>query len=132
VSPPTAPGVVSVSSAFSVPETLRRLEEAVAARGMKVFARFDHSDEAERAGLRMRPAHVLVFGAPRGGTPLMVAAPLVALDLPLRALVWQEEGGAVWVSYHEPGDLGLRYSVPEDLIANIAGIGPLIAGAARR
>ena len=127
---PAAPeGIVSVASPYSVAETLQRLTDAIQAKGLTLFARVDHSDEAAKVGLQMQPAHVLIFGAPKGGTPLMVAAPLLALELPLKALVWQSADGQVWVSYTDPAYLASRYGVPAALVPNIAGITPLIQGA---
>lgn len=125
----TAQGVVSKASPYSVAETLTRLEETVRAKGLKVFAHIDHSGEAEQAGLRMQPAHVLIFGSPKAGTPLMIASPLLALDLPLKALVWQDGEGKVWVSYTSPDFLASRYAIPQELVKNIAGIAALIDGA---
>ena len=113
-------GITSKPSSSSVDETLRRLEQAVNSRGMTVFARFDHSDEATRVGMAMQPAHVLVFGNPRAGTPLMVASPLVALELPLRALVWQDGDGQVWVSYPNAALVAERFGLAPDL-ANVLG-----------
>jgi uncharacterized protein (DUF302 family) len=108
-------GITSRASSASVSETLRRLEQEVSSRGLTVFARFDHSDEATRVGLAMQPAHVLVFGNPRSGTPLMIAAPLVALELPLRALVWQDGEGQVWVSYADASFVAERFGLTPDL-----------------
>ncbi len=127
---PVAPdGVVSVASSYSVAETLQRLTDAIHAKGLTLFARVDHSDEAAKVGLQMQEAHVLIFGSPKGGTPLMVASPLLALELPLKALVWQSVDGQVWVSYTDPAYLVTRYGVPANLAPNIAGITPLIQGA---
>lgn len=125
--PPAAEGIVSKASPYPVAETLARLEAAIQARGMRIFALVDHSGEAERAGLTMQPAKLLIFGAPKGGTPLMVASPLLALDLPLKALVWQDASGAVWVSYNNTSYLAARHHIPADLEHNIAGIDALIA-----
>jgi len=97
--PSATAGVTSQPSPYSVDERLQRLEQVIRNRG---FAHFDHGGEAAKVGLTMRPAHVLVFGNPRAGTPLMVASPLIALDLPLKTLVWQDDGGQVWVSYNQP------------------------------
>src|SRR5712671_7870546 len=94
----TVAGVVSQLSQFSVDDTRQRLEQVIRDRGLTLFAHFDHSGEAAKAGLTMPPAHVLIFGNPKAGTPLMIASPLVALDLPLKALIWQSEDGPVWVS----------------------------------
>ncbi|HEV3511764.1 MAG TPA: DUF302 domain-containing protein [Candidatus Sulfotelmatobacter sp.] len=96
---------------------------------MKVFAVIDHSGEAERVGLKMRPTKVVIFGSPKGGTPLMVAAPSLAIDLPLRALVAEDAGGRVSVLYNSPEYLQERHGVPADLIKNLAGAGALIAKA---
>jgi len=98
----------------------------VEARGLKVFTLIDHSGEAEKAGLQMRSTQLLIFGSPKGGTPLMVAAPSLAIDLPLKALVWEDDGGKVWVSYNSPEYLKQRHGIPEDLVKNIAGVGPII------
>ena len=96
---------------------------------MQIFAVIDHSGEAEKVGLKMRPTKVVIFGSPKGGTPLMVAAPTLAIDLPLKALVAEDENGKVWVTYNSPEYLQQRHGVPEDLIKNIAGAGTLIAKA---
>jgi uncharacterized protein (DUF302 family) len=130
--PPTIEGIVTKVSVYPVEETLRRLEALVQAKGLTVFAHVDHSGEAARAGLTMLPEHVLIFGSPTAGTPLMVASPLLALDLPLKALVWQDEAGSVWVSYTSPEYLARRYAVPGELVANIQGIAALVEGATRR
>src|SRR5260370_5668460 len=115
-------GVVSHLSQFSVDNTRQRLEQIIRDRGLTLFAHFDHSGEAAKAGLTMPPAHVLVFGNPRAGTPLMIASPLVALDLPLLVLVWQDVGGQVWVSYNEPSFLAQRYHIPPHLAGVIAAV----------
>jgi uncharacterized protein (DUF302 family) len=96
--PPSVEGIVTRPSPFSVEETLARLLEAIRSRKLNLFAHIDHSGEAKRVGLKIQEAHVLIFGNPKGGTPLMIASPLLALDLPLKALVWQSEDGRVWVS----------------------------------
>src|SRR2546421_11736685 len=96
--PPSVEGIVSRLSPFSVEETLERLQEAIRNRKLILFAHIDHSGEARRVGLTMQEAHVLIFGSPKAGTPLMIASPLLALDLPLKVLVWQGEDDLVWVS----------------------------------
>jgi uncharacterized protein (DUF302 family) len=126
-SPP--PGVVTLASPFPVEDTIARLEAAIQAHGLTLFAHIDHQGEAARVGLAMQPAHVLIFGSPRAGTPLMVACPLVALDLPLKALVWQDPAGRVWVSDTDSSYLAQRYAIPAELVPHIAGIAPLIQGA---
>jgi len=122
-------GLVQVSSPYSVEETVQRLQAAFAAKGMKIFAVIDHSGEAEKAGMKMRPTKVVIFGSPKGGTPLMVAAPSLAIDLPLKALVAEDAGGKVSVTYNSPDYLKERHGVPEELIKNLAGVGALIAKA---
>ena len=119
-------GLVHVASSLSVPETLKKLQTTLEARGLKVFALIDHSGEAEKAGLKMRPTQLLIFGSPKGGTPRMVAAPTLAIDLPLKALVWEDADAKVWISYNSPEYLQQRHNVPADLVKNIAGVGALI------
>src|SRR6202023_1469999 len=122
-------GLVHVASSRSVPETLKKLQTTLEARGLKVFALIDHSGEAEKAGLKMRPTQLLIFGNPKGGTPLMLAAPSTAIDLPLKALVWEDADGKVWLSYNSPDYLQQRHGFPADLEKNIAAIEPLLAQA---
>ena len=107
-----ASGIIDVPSRYSVPETLARLQAILREKGLNVFALIDHSGEAEKAGLTMRPTQVLIFGSPKGGTPLMVAAPRLAIDLPLKALAWQDEQGKVWLSYNSPEYLRERHGFP--------------------
>jgi uncharacterized protein (DUF302 family) len=122
-------GLVRVASHYSFDETMQRLESVLEQKGLQIFAVIDHSGEAEKAGLKMRPTKVLIFGSPKGGTPLMVAAPTLAIDLPLKALIAQDESGKVWVSYNTPEYLQQRHGVPQDLIKNIASAGVLLAKA---
>ncbi len=122
-------GLVKVISRYSVEETVGRLESVFAARGMQVFAVIDHSGEAEKVGLKMKPTRVLIFGSPKGGTPLMVAAPSLAIDLPMKALVAEDAEGQVSVTYNAPEYLKQRHGVPEELIKNLAGAGVVIAKA---
>jgi uncharacterized protein (DUF302 family) len=119
-------GMVHLSSPYSVAETIRRLESLLQTQGLNEFCRIDHSGEAEKAGLKMHPTQVIIFGNPKAGTPLMVAAPSVAIDLPLKALIWEDGGGKVWVSYNSPEYLMRRHNFPDALLKNIAGIGPLL------
>jgi uncharacterized protein (DUF302 family) len=126
---PEIEGVTTRPSSFSVEQTLERLRESVQSRNLKIFAQIDHSDEAEQAGLAMQPAHVLIFGSPKAGTPLMLASPLLALELPLKALVWQDAAGHVWVSYDSSDYLAGRFAVPSELVKNIAGVDAVIAAA---
>jgi uncharacterized protein (DUF302 family) len=122
-------GLIQVASRYSVDETLGRLKALFAEKGMQIFAVIDHSGEAEKAGLKMRPTKVVIFGSPKGGTPLMVAAPSLAIDLPLKALVAEDAGGKVSVTYNDPEYLQERHGVPADLMKNLAGAGALIAKA---
>jgi uncharacterized protein (DUF302 family) len=119
-------GMVHLSSAYSVAETTLRLESVLRAKGLAVFCRVDHSGEAEKAGLAMNPAQLVIFGSPKAGTPLMVASPTLAIDLPLKALIWEDAGGKVWISYNTPEYLKQRHNIPDELVKNIAGIGPLL------
>jgi uncharacterized protein (DUF302 family) len=119
-------GMVDIPSRYSVPESLVRLEAILKEKGLTIFARVDHSGEAKKVGLEMRPTQLVIFGSPKGGTPLMVAAPSLAIDLPLKALAWQDEAGKVWLSYNSPEYLQQRHAIPADLLKNIAGVGALI------
>lgn len=119
-------GIVDIPSRYSVPETLARLQSILKEKGVTVFALIDHSGEAAKVGLEMRPTQLLIFGSPKAGTPLMVAAPSVAIDLPLKALAWQDGEGKVWLSYNAPEYLQQRHGIPPDLLKNIAGPAALL------
>src|SRR5262249_45587397 len=114
-------GTFDIRSKHSVAETVDRLEALVRSRGLLVFARIDFSSDAAHAGLAMRPMQQLVFGNPKAGTPLLVASPRAGLDLPLKALVWEDEAGAVWVSGNTPEHVLGRHELPASLAQNIAG-----------
>src|SRR5579863_8756766 len=118
--PPAVDGIVSRPSSFSVEETLARLQEIIRSRNLTLFAHIDHSGEARRIGLTMQEAHVLIFGNPKGGTPLMIVSPLLALDLPLKLLIWQSADKRVWVSTTQMSYLRERYALPPDLAGNLA------------
>ena len=124
-------GMVHLSSPYSVPETLARLETVVKAKGLPILARIDHSGDAAKAGLTMKPTQLLIFGNAKGGTPLMIASPTVAIDLPLKGLVWQDADDKVWLSYNDPNYLKQRHALPDNLLQSIAGIGPICAEAVR-
>ena len=124
-------GLVTVPSSHSVDDTVAKLETMLAEKQVKVFAVIDHSGEAKRAGLEMHPTKVLIFGNPKGGTPLMVAAPSTAIDLPLKLLVWEDGEGKVWITYNSPQYLQERHQFPKELMANIAVIEGIAANAAR-
>jgi uncharacterized protein (DUF302 family) len=122
-------GLMQVASKHSVDETVQRLKMILEERGLQVFSVIDHSGEAEKVGMKMRPTKVLIFGSPKGGTPLMLAAPTVAIDLPLKALIAEDGSGKVWVTYNSPEYLQQRHGIPDDLVKNIAGVGALVAKA---
>ena len=117
------------ASQHAMDETVRRLETAFAEKGLQLFAVVDHSGEAEKVGLKMPPTKVLIFGSPKAGTPLMLAAPSLAIDLPLKALVAEDSGGNVSVTYNDPEYLRARHGFPAELTKNLAGAGALIAKA---
>jgi uncharacterized protein (DUF302 family) len=123
--------MIHLSSSHTVEETLARLETIVQAKGLTILARIDHSGDAAKAGLKMRPTKLLIFGNAKSGTPLMIASPSVAIDLPLKALIWQDGEGKVWLSYNSPNYLKERHAIPENLLQNIAGIGPICSEAVR-
>jgi len=104
-------GLITIPSAFGPEETMNRLEAEVRAKGMTVFAHVDHAAGAAAAGMALRPTDLLVFGAAKGGTPLMELAQTIGIDLPLKALVWQDATGATWLSYNDPSWLAERHAV---------------------
>jgi uncharacterized protein (DUF302 family) len=120
------PGAIQLRSRHAVSVTIDRLEALLKQRGILVFARIDFSGDAERAGLRMPAEQMLVFGNPKAGTPLMLAAPAAGLDLPLKLLAWEAPGGEVWVAYNDPQYIVQRYRLPGNLAANLAAVAPLI------
>ena len=115
-------GLVHLRSPRSVSETMNAVETIVRGRGLNVLARIDHSGDAAKAGLTMPPAELLIFGNPILGTPLMIAAPTVAIGLPVKALVWQDDHGRVWLTYNSPQYLQERHGIPDQLLRNIEGI----------
>jgi uncharacterized protein (DUF302 family) len=119
-------GPIHLSSPYSVPETIERLESILRSKNLTVFARIDHSGEAAKVGLTMRPTQLMIFGSPKSGTPVMVASPTVAIDLPLKALAWEDAEGRVWLSYNSPEYLKRRHGIPEDVLKNISGVGALL------
>jgi uncharacterized protein (DUF302 family) len=123
-------GIVTKASKHSVDETVARLEEMLRTKGIKLFALVDHSGEAKQAGLSMPPTKLLIFGNPKAGTPLMLAAPSIAIDLPLKILVWQDADGKVWLSYNSPGYLAERHRLPANLTGPIAAVDGLVTAAA--
>lgn len=125
----TDKGLVNVSSPYSVEETLKRFQDILTQKGVQVFALIDHSGEAAKVGMTMPPTKVLIFGSPKGGTPVMLAAPTLAIDLPLKVLFAEDKKGKVSVTYNSPEYLRDRHGVPEDLIKNISVVGGLVAKA---
>jgi uncharacterized protein (DUF302 family) len=122
-------GIVRVESRHSVAETQIRLQEILQSQGVKLFAVVDHGGEAERVGLKMPPTKLLIFGNPKAGTPLMLAAPSVALDLPLKILVAEDAAGKTWISYNASTYLQARHNLPTEMLPNIAVIEALAAKA---
>lgn len=124
-------GLIHVMCGHSAPETIARLESTLKERGLRVFARIDHSAAAAEAGLRMRPSAVLIFGKPTGGTPMMIAAPTLAIDLPFKALIWEDDTGKVWLTYNAPEFLKRRHGVPERLMGNLDGLANMLRDAVK-
>src|SRR5438105_15733913 len=119
-------GVVSLRSQHSFTETMQRLERTIAAKGLKIFAIIDHGAEAAAVGLRMSSAKLVIFGSPTMGTPVMLASPSSALDLPLKVLVAEDPGNLTWISYTSPAYLANRTSISDEFIQNIAGIEAIV------
>jgi len=116
----TGNGIIDRPSVHSVDQTVEKLKGILQAKGVTLFALVDHSGEAAKVGMKMPPTKLLIFGSPKAGTPLMQAAPSIAIDLPLKILVWEDAAGKVWVSYNSPEYLKTRHGLPPDLLANIA------------
>jgi uncharacterized protein (DUF302 family) len=122
-------GIISKPSNHSVDQTVGNVRSLLLDRGVTLFAFIDHSGEAERVGVKMRPTKLLIFGSPKAGTPLMLAAPSSAIDLPLKILVWEDVDGKVWVTYNSATYLQERHGLPEELLQNIAVVETLAAKA---
>jgi uncharacterized protein (DUF302 family) len=122
----TDQGIVRIRSAQNVPQTMEKLEQLLRAHGLTIFARIDFSGDATRGGLTMRQEQMLIFGNPKSGTPLMQQAPTVGLDLPLKALVWEDDQGATWVGYNTPDYIIQRHCLPAAMSASLAGAIPLL------
>lgn len=123
-------GIIDKPSNHSVEQTADRLKDILQSKGVALFALIDHSREAEKVGMKMRPTKLLIFGNPKAGTPLMLAAPSSAIDLPLKILIWEDGQGKVWVSYNSPSYLEERHGLPADLMQNIAVVETLAGKAA--
>jgi uncharacterized protein (DUF302 family)/uncharacterized membrane protein YidH (DUF202 family) len=124
------PGMLDKPSHHSVDQTVEKLKGILQAKGVTLFALVDHSGEAEKAGIKMPPTKLLIFGSPKAGTPLMLASPSIAIDLPLKILVWEDPAGKVWVSYNTPAYLEERHSLPPEFLQSIAVVETLAAKAA--
>jgi len=125
------PGIVNVPSHHSVDDIVNALTANLQAKGITLFALIDHSGEAAKVGIAMRPTKLVIFGNPKAGTPVMLAAPTSAIDLPLKILVWQDAEGQVWVSYNSPQHLQARHQIPPELLPNLAVIETLALAVAR-
>ena len=130
MSPQPQNGILTIPGHHSVDETVKKLQGLLQAKGVTLFALVDHSGEAEKAGMRMPPTRLLIFGNPQAGTPLMLASPSIAIDLPLKILVYEDAAGKVWVAYNSPSYLQNRHGLPSELIRNIEVVGALAAAAA--
>jgi uncharacterized protein (DUF302 family) len=123
-------GIINKAATHTVEQTVDKIQSLLQARGIKLFTIIDHSGEAAAIGMKMPPTRLLIFGNPKGGTPLMLASPSVAIDLPLKLLVWEDAQGNRWISYNSPQYLKERHSLPDELLKNIAVIEALAAEAA--
>jgi uncharacterized protein (DUF302 family) len=130
MTPAATRGLNHKPSNHSVEETLEKLKRILQSKSVSVFAIVDHSGEAEKVGLKMRPTKLAIFGNPKAGTPLMLAAPSSAIDLPLEILIWEDGDGRVWVSYNSPAYLQERHGLPPELLQNIAVVETLASAAA--
>ena len=123
-------GLRILPTRHGVAEVLNRVQTLARARGLTIFAQIDFSGDAERSGLELRPTGLVILGNPKGGTPLMVATPTVAIDLPLKVLAWEDAQGQIWVAYNDPEYVRARHGFPADLVKNIAALGALVEAAA--
>jgi len=130
MSSPETAGITSKPSNHSVDTTVERLEAILQDKGVTLFALIDHSGEAAKVGMQMRPTKLLIFGSPKAGTPLMQAAPSAAIDLPLKILVAEDPAGKTWISYNSPAYLQHRHNFPQDLLQNISAVEALVGKAA--
>jgi len=129
MTPAASKGIIDKPSNHSVDETVERLKNILQANGVTLFALVDHSGEAQKVGMKMRPTKLLIFGSPKAGTPLMLAAPTAAIDLPLKILIWEDAQGNTWLSYNSSEYLKQRHGLPQDLLQNIAVVETLAAKA---
>jgi uncharacterized protein (DUF302 family) len=122
-------GIADIPSNHTVDQTVQRLKGILEAKGVTLFALVDHSGEAEKAGMKMPPTKLIIFGSPKAGTPSMLASPSIAIDLPLKILIWEDGDGKAWISYNSPAYLQERHNVPPELMQNIAVVETLAAKA---
>jgi len=130
MTPVTNNGMINKPTNHSVDETVGKLKSILQAKGITLFALIDHSGEAEKVGMKMKPTKLMIFGNPKAGTPLMLAAPSSAIDLPLKILVWEDAEGKTWISYNSPAYLQDRHGIPNELVQNVAVVEGLAAKAA--
>jgi uncharacterized protein (DUF302 family) len=124
-------GLITIASNHSVKDTIDRVEAALAAKGIAVFARIDHAAGAASAGMSLRPTELLIFGNPRAGTPLMQARQIVGIDLPLKLLAWEDAAGKVWLSYNDPRWLARRHALPDGTAPAVDALAAVLAGLAK-
>jgi uncharacterized protein (DUF302 family) len=129
MAPATNKGIIDKPSNHSVEQTVEKLKNILQSNGVTLFALVDHSGEAEKVRMKMRSTKLLIFGSPKAGTPLMLAAPRSAIDFPLKILIWEDDHGKVWVSYNSPDYLKERHGLPQELLQNIAVVETLAAKA---
>src|SRR6266850_4807187 len=125
-------GLIDIPSNHSVEKTVEKLNGILQAKNITLFALVDHSGEAAKAGMKMRPTKLFIFGNPKGGTPVMLAAPSSAIDLPLKILVWEDAQGKVWITYNSPAYLQERHNLPSEVLQNIAVVETLAKTAAQQ
>jgi uncharacterized protein (DUF302 family) len=126
----TGNGIIDIPTLHSIDETVDKLKAILKEKGVTLFALVDHSGEAAKVGLVMRPTRLLIFGSPRAGTPLMLATPSIAIDLPLKILIWEDDQEKVWLSYNSPEYLASRHDLPGELLQNVGVVAVLAAQAA--
>lgn len=124
-------GLIHLRCNRSVSATAARLESVLKEHGLRVFARIDHSQAAAEVGLNMRPTQVLLFGNPLVGTPAMIVAPTLAIDLPSKALIWEDQDGSVWLTYNAPDYLKKRHGIPDELASSLSRLAGLLNGVAQ-
>jgi|SRR5271156_2072016 len=124
-------GLIHLKCKHSAVDTVARLEATLQTKGLPILAKIDHSGDAAKAGLTMPTTRLFIFGNAKSGTPLMIATPTIAIDLPLKALIWEDTDGQVWLSYNSPDYLKKRHGIPENLLKNITGISAICEEAVR-